>query len=214
MASISIPIVRIIDDEEAVRASESFTLRVAGIPSICYNSAEDFLARDDFERPGCIILDIRMTGISGLELQQEMLARKIDLPIIFLSGHGDINMAVTALQKGAKEFYEKPLAPEKLREVVKRLIAANLVEREKKLAIAQKRKLFETLTKREALILRYVAKDLLNKEIAAELDIQEHTVKIHRGNACRKLNLRSALEIHKFLQEIGELETNLSVGDF
>ena len=120
------PIVRIIDDEESVRNSEAFTLRVAGFETVCYSSAEEFLQRDDSLHPGCIILDVRMPGMSGPELQQEINKREIDLPIIFLSAHGNIGLAVDTLKRGARDFYEKPVAPEILRETVARLVQENL----------------------------------------------------------------------------------------
>ena len=109
------PLVRIVDDEESVRRSASFTLRVAGFNAVTYESARDFLDRDDLRHPGCVVLDVRMPEMSGLELQQEMLRRGIDLPILFLTGHGDVGMAVSALKLGADDFCEKPIEPAKLR---------------------------------------------------------------------------------------------------
>ena len=96
------PLARIIDDEETVRNSEAFMLRMGGINAVAYESAEEFLARDDLRHPGCLVLDVRMPGMSGLELQEEMTRRGIDLPILFLSGHGDISMAVSTLKRGAE----------------------------------------------------------------------------------------------------------------
>lgn len=103
------PLARIIDDEETVRNSEAFMLRMGGINAVVYESAEEFLARDDLRHPGCLVLDVRMPGMSGLELQKEMTRRGIDLPILFLSGHGDISMAVSTLKRGAEDFCEKPV---------------------------------------------------------------------------------------------------------
>ena len=200
------PIVRIIDDEESVRNSEAFTLRVAGFETVCYSSAEEFLQRDDSLHPGCIILDVRMPGMSGPELQQEINKREIDLPIIFLSAHGNIGLAVDTLKRGARDFYEKPVAPEILRETVARLVQENLQCRKKKYETHTLREQYESLTNRERVILKLVAQNLSNKAIADQLQIQEHTVKIHRGNACHKLNIRTALEVHQFLTRIGELD--------
>lgn len=199
------PLVRIVDDEESVRRSASFTLRVVGLNVVTYESAEDFLENDDSRHPGCLVLDVRMPGMSGLELQQEMLRRNIDLPILFLTGHGDIGMAVSALKLGAEDFLEKPLDPSKLREAVKRMTERNVEERRHRIRIEAMRERYDQLTQREKEILRLVAQDRMNKQIAIDLDIQEHTVKIHRSNACKKLDVRSALEIHHFLQEIGKL---------
>lgn len=176
------PLARIIDDEETVRNSEAFMLRMGGINAVVYESAEEFLARDDL-RP----------------------RRGIDLPILFLSGHGDISMAVSTLKRGAEDFCEKPVEPAKLRESVRRMISKNIAHRREAIDVERKRERFAMLTEREQLVVRLVARDMLNKQIAAELDIQEHTVKIHRSNACRKLEVRSALELHHYLSAIGEL---------
>lgn len=199
------PLARIIDDEETVRNSEAFMLRMGGINAVAYESAEEFLARDDLRHPGCLVLDVRMPGMSGLELQEEMTRRGIDLPILFLSGHGDISMAVSTLKRGAEDFCKKPVEPAKLRESVRRMISKNIAHRREAIDVERKRERFAMLTEREQLVVRLVARDMLNKQIAAELDIQEHTVKIHRSNACRKLEVRSALELHHYLSAIGEL---------
>lgn len=199
------PLVRIVDDEESVRRSASFTLRVAGFNAVTYESARVFLDRDDLRHPGCVVLDVRMPEMSGLELQQEMLRRGIDLPILFLTGHGDVGMAVSALKLGADDFCEKPIEPAKLREAVNRMTERNIAERRHAIRVEGMRAKYETLTEREKEILRRVALDQMNKQIAIDLDIQEHTVKIHRSNACKKLEVRSALEIHHFLTEIGVL---------
>lgn len=198
-------LVRIVDDEETVRRSESFALRVVGLDVVTYESARDFLDHDDLRHPGCVVLDVRMPGMSGLELQQEMLRRGIDLPILFLTGHGDIGMAVSTLKLGAEDFLEKPVDPAKFREIVKRLTEKNIEARHAQIEVEGMRSRYELLTDREKEILKRVAQDQMNKQIAIDLDIQEHTVKIHRSNACKKLEVRSALEIHHFLEAIGEL---------
>lgn len=199
------PIVRIVDDEASVRSSERFVLRLAGIESACYESAEEMLLRDDFRAPGCIILDLRMGGMSGLELQEELARRGCDLPIVFLSGHGTVNTAVWALKKGAADFLEKPVRPEKLQAIARELIERSVSERERRARREEKRRLFLSLTPREQGILRAVAAGALNKQIALELGIAEQTVKIHRGNAMHKLGLRTAVDAHEFLASIGEL---------
>ena len=206
------PLVRIVDDEESVRRSASFTLRVAGFNAVTYESARDFLDRDDLRHPGCVVLDVRMPEMSGLELQQEMLRRGIDLPILFLTGHGDVGMAVSALKLGADDFCEKPIEPAKLREAVNRMTERDIAERRHAIRVEGMRAKYETLTEREKEILRRVALDQMNKQIAIDLDIQEHTVKIHRSNACKKLEVRSALEIHHFLTEIGVLSGGVFSG--
>ena len=142
------PLARVIDDEETVRNSTVFTLRVAGIEAVAYESALAFLENDDNRMPGCVILDVRMPEMNGLELQDEMLRRGIDLPIVFLTGHGDISMAVMALQKGAGDFCEKPVEPERLRQTVRRLSDQNIGASKEKFRIDMMRNAFETLTQR------------------------------------------------------------------
>lgn len=143
------PLVRIVDDEESVRRSASFTLRVAGFNAVTYESARDFLDRDDLRHPGCVVLDVRMPEMSGLELQQEMLRRGIDLPILFLTGHGDVGMAVSALKLGADDFCEKPIEPAKLREAVNRMTERNIAERRHAIRVEGMRAKYETLTERK-----------------------------------------------------------------
>ena len=199
------PIVRVSDDDDKVRRSWQFVLEGEGWQVQAYESAVRFLKEDDPQVPGCIVCDVRMPEMNGLELQDEMLRRGIDLPIVFLAGHGDISMAVMALQKGAGDFCEKPVAPERLRQTVRRLSDQNIEARKEKFRIDMMRNAFETLTQREKEIIRMVADDNLNKEIANDLGIQEHTVKLHRAYACKKLGVRSALEAHKYLAAIGEV---------
>lgn len=197
-------LIRLVDDEPDVRDALSLMLEIEGWRTVAYPSARDFLVTD-MDSPGCLVLDVRMPGMSGLELQEEMARRGIDLPILFLSGHGDIGMAVSTLKRGAEDFCEKPVEPAKLRESVRRMIEKNIAARRAAMDVERKRERYATLTEREQLVVKLVARDMLNKQIAAELDIQEHTVKIHRSNACRKLEVRSALELHHFLAAIGEL---------
>lgn len=199
------PLVRIIDDDQEVRFSLSYSFKVAKIDCVTYSGAKEFLSTDDRRRPGCCILDLTMPEMTGLELQEAMLKNDIDLPVIFLSGNGDVHSAVTALQKGAIDFMEKPFNPATLRNRVKEMIAKNLRDREEAARVADMRERFNTLTRREKLVIRYVAQDLINREIGEKLSIQEQTVKTHRSNGCAKLNAHSALEVYHLLQAIGEL---------
>lgn len=149
-------VVRVIDDEESVRNSEAFTLRVAGIDAITYESAEEFLDKDDLRRPGCIVLEVRMPGMSGLELQQEMQKQGIDLPILFLTGHGDISMAVLTLKRGAEDFCEKPVNPNRLRETARKMIVRNIEERRRRLRVEGMLERWRTLTGREQEVAKLV----------------------------------------------------------
>lgn len=197
------PLVRIVDDEETVRNSERFIFSIIGLESVTYASAEEFLEKDDPKRPGCIVLDVRMQGMSGLELQQALMTKGNDLPIVFLSGHGTVNTAVFALKRGAYDFLEKPVKPEKLQKIVQDLIVRNIQERRIKAKNQEIQKRYDTLTERERDVIAMVARGALNKQIAFELGIAEHTVKIHRGNALFKLQIRSAVDAYESLCAIG-----------
>ena len=196
-------VVRIVDDEETVRKSVAFVLRLIGLDVRLYESAEQFLEFDDSQRPGCVVLDIRMPGMNGMQLHKRLLEEGNDLPVLFLTGHGDIDMAVTALKRGAGDFLQKPSDPEKLQMVVRRLVDENINARKRKADIAQKRRKYDLLTQREKDVVNLVCQGELNKVIADKLGITLFTVKIHRANACRKLECRSAVEISDFLRDIG-----------
>lgn len=196
-------VVRIVDDEETVRKSVAFVLRLIGLDVRLYESAEQFLEFDDSQRPGCVVLDIRMPGMNGMQLHKRLLEEGNDLPVLFLTGHGDIDMAVTALKRGAGDFLQKPSDPEKLQTVVRRLVDENINARKRKADIAQKRRKYDLLTQREKDVVNLVCHGELNKVIADKLGITLFTVKIHRANACRKLECRSAVEISDFLRDIG-----------
>ena len=196
-------VVRIVDDEETVRKSVAFVLRLIGLDVRLYESAEQFLEFDDSQRPGCVVLDIRMPGMNGMQLHKRLLEEGNDLPVLFLTGHGDIDMAVTALKRGAGDFLQKPSDPEKLQTVVRRLVDENINAHKRKADIAQKRRKYDLLTQREKDVVNLVCQGELNKVIADKLGITLFTVKIHRANACRKLECRSAVEISDFLRDIG-----------
>ena len=196
-------VVRIVDDEETVRKSVAFVLRLIGLDVRLYESAEQFLEFDDSQRPGCVVLDIRMPGMNGMQLHKRLLEEGNDLPVLFLTGHGDIDMAVTALKRGAGDFLQKPSDPEKIQTVVRRLVDENINARKRKADIVQKRRKYDLLTQREKDVVNLVCQGELNKVIADKLGITLFTVKIHRANACRKLECRSAVEISDFLRDIG-----------
>ncbi len=198
------PLIRLIDDDEMVLGSESFLLRMEGWQTAQYMSAEDFLSKDDSERPGCIILDIRMPGLNGMELQSLMMERNLDLPIIFLTGHGDIDMAVSALKKGAVDFLVKPANDERLQEAVKNAVEKNILSRQKKVEQDNMLELYALLTEREKEIAPLVANGTANKVIAIDLDISENSVKKYRSSILEKLRARTIVELTDFLRRIGK----------
>jgi FixJ family two-component response regulator len=198
------PLVRIVDDETTICRSEAFIFKLIGLESVCYSSAEEFLENLDVTRPGCVVADLQMSGMNGLEMMTEMKKRGILLPIVFLTGHGSVDSAVFALKEGATDYLQKPVKPEVLQKIVQNLIDSDVQRRQTEEAVKAKRERYDSLTEREKEVVLCVAKDLMNKQIAVNLGIAEHTVKIHRLTALRKLGIRTALETHKFLGEIGE----------
>ena len=198
------PLIRLIDDDEMVLGSESFLLRMEGWQTAQYLSAEEFLSKDDSERPGCIILDIRMPGLNGMELQSLMMEKNIDLPIIFLTGHGDIDMAVSALKQGAVDFLVKPANDERLQEAVKNAVEKNILSRQKNIEHDNMLELYEQLTEREKDIAPMVANGTANKVIAIDLDISENSVKKYRSSILEKLQVRTIVELTDFLRQIGK----------
>ena len=185
----------IIDDDEDVRRSLNLVLASDGYLSEQFESIEVFLASCDFNGPGCILLDIFLDGESGLELQHIISEKFRNLPIIYITGFGDIQMSVQAVKKGAINFLQKPVDDQKLFSAIDEALGysksmVNLMNERNRIQT-----LFDSLTPREYEIFRYVIKGLLNKQIAAELNITEHTVKLHRGKITEKLGVKSALEL-------------------
>ena len=200
---IQTPLVRLVDDDTVFCTSQKFLLQTRGWQVAVYNSARAFLEEDDRTRPGCILLDVRMPDMTGLELQLELEARGSTLPVIFLTGHGDISMAVHTMQHGAVSFLEKPVEPIKLLENVANAVEADMAAYRQRLEVAENRAVFDQLTPREKEIIRFAALDTPNKVIAQKLGISEPTVKMHRANAFAKLRVKSALEAYRELQRMG-----------
>ena len=194
------PLVRLVDDDASVLQSEAFVLRLDGWETAVFPTAEDFLAKDDPERPGCIVLDVRMPGMNGLTLQQILKTKGRSIPILFLTGHGDIAMAVRALKRGAADFCTKPIPPEQLQRSVAKLVRWHQAFCRSQAEVESVRSLFEKLTPRELEVVRLAAKGLINKEIADVLGSSESTVKLQRTNALKKLEARSALDLVELLQ--------------
>lgn len=196
------PLVRIVDDDPTICDSQSFFLQLAGWQTVTYQDPVTFLERDDWDRPGCIILDVRMPSLSGLEVQQELNKRGVDLPIIFLSAHGDIEMAMNCVEQGAFNFLVKPPIPEKLKDLVEKAIKLNKSQRKIKKETEELQKLFSQLTSTEQMVARQVAKGLTNKMIGEVLDMSERTVQSHRSKVFAKLDVGNAVELFQFLSDM------------
>ena len=193
------PLIRLVDDDRNVLESEAYVLQLDGWETASYESAEAFLAEDDPERPGCMVLDVRMGGMNGLTLQRKLSESGRTLPILFLSGHADVETAVLAMKRGAADFRTKPISPELLQKTVARLVRWHVAVCRSARETAKLRALFDSLTPREQEVARLAAKGLLNTEIADLVEASEATVKIHRANAFRKLDVRNAAELTEIL---------------
>lgn len=203
----NVPLIRIVDDDELFRVSQTMLLTTRGWEVAGYASGEDFLKDADIRRPGCILLDVRMDGVTGMQVHRELVERGCTLPVIFVTGHGDIPMAVRAMQRGAVSFLEKPVRPFDFLDVVQKAVDASLEAIGRQEETEKSRAVFESLTACEKQIVRLAALDTPNKVIARELGIAEPTVKMHRANAFAKLGVKSPLEAYRCLEHLGvELE--------
>ena len=202
-------VVRIVDDDESILKALSVFLSFDDWRVRTYAGAAAFLASDDFETPGCIILDVRMPGMSGLELFEELLRRGIELPVVFLSAHGDIEMAVEAVRRGAKTFLVKPPKPEKLLEVLESVTADDWERRRKEAYAASLAEEWKKLTPAEAQVAVMVGKGLSNAFIAEAVGVAERTVRAHRASIYEKLDIENAVELADFIHELHDAEAAL-----
>jgi len=189
------PLVIIVDDDASVREALSELIASAGFRSVGFSSTRDLLDADLLDKPGCLILDVRMPGASGLDLQQVLSQSGNPKPIIFLTGHGDIPMTVQAMKAGAVDFLTKPVRDQTLLDAVAAGIAMDVRRRTEAAIVRRNVDRLQTLTPRERQVLREVASGKLNKQIAFSLGISEITVKLHRGNVMRKMEARSIGEL-------------------
>ena len=185
----------IIDDDEAIRRSISLLLNASGYATESFAGAEEFLETVDYSGAGCILLDIFLEGKTGLELQEEIKNKFQNLPIIYITGLGDIPMSVRALKKGAANFLEKPVDEQQLLDAVEEALSLSYQKVPEQKETSRIRSLISTLTPREYEIFRYLITGMLNKQIASKLNISEHTVKLHRGKITGKLGVKSVAEI-------------------
>ena len=196
------PSVLIIDDDPEFRDSVVRLLRSVGLQTRQFSSVADFLNADISDGPACLVLDIRMPGRSGLELQRDLAAANRQVPIIFITAHADIPMTVQAMKGGALEFLTKPFRDQELLDAVEAGLARDRVRRENDRASAALRERFETLTSREREIMVQVTAGRLNKQIAHEIGITESTVKVHRTNLMRKMQARSLPELSRMADSL------------
>jgi FixJ family two-component response regulator len=198
------PLVIIVDDDEAVREALSELLQSAGLESACFASIRELFGADVLDRPGCLILDVRMPGTSGLDLQAFLAKTGNPKPIIFMTGHGDIPMTVQAMKAGAIDFLTKPVRDQTLLDAVSTGMAMDAARRAEALIAKGNIERHMTLTPREREVLQEVARGRLNKQIAFDLGISEVTVKLHRGNGIRKMEVTSIGELIRAWETLPE----------
>lgn len=189
------PLVYVVDDDEGVRSALRALIHSADLNVETYASAEDFLENHRPGRPGCLVLDLNMPGLSGLELQRRLTENQIELPIIMLTGEGSVSTAVTALQGGAVDFMEKPANPAELLSRIQKAIERDIARREALAERARARQRLTALTAREREVMEYVITGSSNKVIAFDLNISERTVELHRSRVMKKLGVRSVAEL-------------------
>ncbi|MFM0085229.1 response regulator [Paraburkholderia sediminicola] len=195
-------IVYVVDDDESIRGSLTTLLMSVGIHVRAFESADEFLAAEMPDVPSCLILDVRLRGASGLTLQQEPFKEGVRFPIIFLTGHGDIEMSVKAMKAGAFDFMTKPFKDQDLIDTIAAALKRDSELRRQYRIVAGIRQTYDSLTAREREVIRLVADGLLNKQIADRLRLSEVTVKIHRAQAMHKLNADSVADVVKKLQQV------------
>jgi FixJ family two-component response regulator len=197
------PLVFVVDDDQSLRDALGNLFRNVGLRVETFATAGDFVKRKLPDVATCLVLDIRMPGISGLELQAELAEADIRIPIVFMTGHGDIPMSVRAMKAGACEFLPKPFRDQDMLDAVHLALERDQARRQGERASRQLRTSFESLSAREREVMAFVTAGLMNKQIAAQLSLAEGTVKLHRGNLMRKLNLRSVAELARMAQILG-----------
>ncbi|MBK3773709.1 response regulator transcription factor [Azospirillum sp. YIM DDC1] len=196
------PFVAIIDDDPSIRESLVSLLRSVGLTALPFASAQDFLQHRWPDAPGCLVLDVRLPGQSGLEFQRELTGAGIHLPVVFITGHGDIPMSVTAMKAGAVEFLAKPFRDQDLIDAVHTGIERDRDRRRAVDALSDLQERFRSLTPREREVMRLVAAGQLNKQIAAELQLSEITVKVHRASVMRKMQARSLPDLVRIADKV------------
>ena len=192
----------VVDDDPSVRDAISRLLGTVGLPAKEFGSALDFLAGDRPEEPSCLVLDVRLPGISGLDFQRELSKANIRIPIIFITAHGDVPMSVKAMKAGAVEFLIKPFHDQDLLDAVQMALEKDRVRRLREADIAELRQRLATLTPREREVLPLVISGLINKQIAAEINTSEATVKVHRSQLMRKLEAKSVPDLVRIAEKL------------
>ena len=197
------PIVFIVDDDLSVRRSTERLIRSAGFNVLTFTSAREFLANQRPQGPACLVLDVRMPGLSGMDLQRELTQSGIHIPIIFITGHGDIPMSVRAMKAGAVEFLTKPFRSRSLLEAVRAAIETDRSAHKARSETGELRQRYEQLTPREREVMALVVAGQLNKQVASELATTERTIKFHRAHIMQKMGVESLADLVRMAEKLG-----------
>ena len=205
--SAPLPVVFVVDDDASVREALGSLIRSIGLRVEAFASAQEFFAAKRPDAICCLILDVRLPGVSGLDFQAELTKAKIQIPIIFITGHGDIPMSVKAMKAGAVEFLTKPFRDQDLLDAIQVALERARAGHANEKALSELRAKFETLTPREQEVMAWVTGGLLNKQVAAEIGVTEITVKVHRGKVTRKMGAKSLADLVKMADILGICRT-------
>jgi FixJ family two-component response regulator len=197
------PVVFVVDDDRAMLEATTSLLASIGLRVATFRTAREFLVAPRPDAPACLVLDVRLPGLSGLDLQRELKNGSTPVPIIFITGHGDVAMSVEAMKGGAVEFLTKPFREQELLDAIQVAIERDRIDRKRRIELSALRTCHESLTPREREVMALVVTGLLNKQVAAELGTSEVTVKIHRSQVMQKMRAKSLADLVRFAEKIG-----------